>query len=289
MKTMVERCAGIDVGKKFVAVCVLTGGPGEKAQSEVRKYGTTSPELEGLRDWLAETGCTQAVMESTGTYWKPVFNVLEAGLAILLANARQVKNVPGRKTDVSDCQWLTQLLRHGLIRGSFIPPRDIRNLRDLTRRRRQLVGTATAEKNRIQKVLEDANVKLGSVLGDVFGASGRGMLGALVAGECDPGELANLARCSLRKKIPQIQMALTGARLTEHHRFLLRQGLQHIDYLHLQMAELDTEIAERLRPYQAQFDLLQTMPGIRRDAAASILAEIGPDMGQYPSAAHLAS
>lgn len=289
MKTLVERCAGIDVGKKFVMVCVLTGGPGEKAQSEVRKYGTTTLELESLRQWLTETGCTQAVMESTGTYWKPLLNVLESGLSILLANARHVKNVPGRKSDVSDCQWLAQLLRHGLIRGSFIPPRDIRNLRDLTRRRRQLISAATAEKNRIQKVLEDANIKLGTVLGDMFGASGRAMLAALVNGEANPEAIAELARCVLRKKIPQIRLALTGAVLTQHHRFLLRQALHHIDYLRMQMAELDAQIDEGLRPYQVQFELLQTMPGIRHDAAASILAEIGPDMRQFPTAAHLAS
>jgi transposase len=289
MKTLVERCAGIDVGKKFVLVCVLTGGPGEKVRSEVRKYGTTTQELKNLREWLAENGCTQAVMESTGTYWKPVLNILESALAIVLANARHVKNVPGRKTDVLDCQWLAQLLRHGLIRGSFIPPRDIRNLRDLTRRRRQLIGAATAEKNRIQKVLEDANVKLGSVLSDVFGASGRAMLRLLIDGSTDVDRIANLARCTLRKKIPEIRAAMTDALVTEHHRFLLQQSLNHIDYLRQQMADIDTQLAEGLKPYRKQFELLLSMPGIRQDAAASILAEIGCDMRQFPSAAHLAS
>jgi transposase len=289
MKTLVERCAGIDVGKKFVLVCVLTGGAGETVQSDVRKYGTNTTELLGLKGWLVENGCTQVVMESTGSYWKPLLNVLEPDVAIVLANARHVKNVPGRKSDVIDCQWLAQLLRHGLIRGSFIPPRDIRNLRDLTRRRRQLIGAATSEKNRIQKLLEDANLKLGSVLSDVFGASGRAMLWALVQGVTDPEKVAELARYSLRKKIPAIRQALVGGMLTPHHCFVVRQALDHIDYLHAQMAQLDEQIAESLKPYQAQYQLLQSMPGIRKDAAASILAEIGPDMRQFATAAHLAS
>ncbi len=203
MKTLIDRCAGIDVGKKYVLVCVLTGGPGEKIQSEVRKYGTTTPELEALRAWLVENECTQAVMESTGSYWKPLLNVLEANIAIVLANARHVKNVPGRKSDVLDCQWLAQLLRYGLIRGSFIPPRDIRNLRDLTRRRRQLIGAATAEKNRIQKLLEDANIKLRSVLSDMFGASGRAMLWALIKGTTDPDKVAGLADARFARRFPR--------------------------------------------------------------------------------------
>ena len=228
-------------------------------------------------------------MESTGTYWKPVLNVLESVVSVLLTNARHVKNVPGRKSDVLDCQWLAELLRHGLVRGSFIPSRDIRNLRDLTRRRRQLIGAATSEKNRLQKVLEDANIKLGSVLSDVFGASGRAMLSALIDGISDAERLADLARCSLRKKIPQIRQALTGGGLTTHHCFLLRQALDHIDYLRKQIVEIDVRLTECIKPYQAQFDLLLTLPGIRHDAATSILAEIGPDMTQFPSAAHLAS
>ena len=289
MKTLIDRCAGIDVGKKYVLVCVLTGGPGEKIQSEVRKYGTTTPELEALRAWLVENECTQAVMESTGSYWKPLLNVLEANIAIVLANARHVKNVPGRKSDVLDCQWLAQLLRYGLIRGSFIPPRDIRNLRDLTRRRRQLIGAVTAEKNRIQKLLEDANIKLRSVLSDMFGASGRAMLWALIKGTTDPDKVAGLARCTLRKKIPEIRQALVGGMLTDHHCFVIRQALDHIDYIHGQMAQLDLQIGNSLKPYQVQFDLLQTMPGIRKDAAAAILAEIGPDMRQFATPAHLAS
>jgi len=275
--------------QKICLVCILIGGPGEKVQTDVRKCGTTTTELESLKGWLIKSGCTQVVMESTGSYWKPVLNVLEAEIAIVLANARHVKNVPGRKSDVIDCQWLAQLLRYGLIRGSFIPPRDIRNLRDLTRRRRQLIGATTSEKNRIQKVLEDANLKLGSVLSDVFGASGRAMLWALIHGNADAEKVAGLARCSLRKKMPAIRQALVGALLTDHHCFVIRQALDHIDYLHAQMAQLDERIAELLKPYQVQFELLQTMPGIRKDAATAILAEIGPDMGQFATAAHLAS
>src|SRR5256886_707753 len=224
----VEKCAGIDVGKRFLAVCVLIGLANQKPVGEVRRFGTSVKELEQLRSWLVERKCAEAVMESTGSYWKPVFNILEGSLKIILANPEQVKALRGKKTDPKDSRWLASLLRHGLGQGSFIPPRDIRELRDLTRRRRILVGDGTAEKNRVQKILEDANVKLGNVLSDVFGTSGQAMLEALLESKQSPAEIAELGHWSLAPKIPQLIEALEGHRMSDHHRFLIRQCLRHM-------------------------------------------------------------
>src|SRR6266403_411049 len=210
LEVKVENCAGIDVGKKLLAVCVLIGPANHKAVAEVRRFGTSVKELERLRTWLVETKCREAVMESTGSYWRPVFNILEGSLKIILANPEQVKALRGKKTDPNDSRWLASLLRHGLVQGSFIPPRDIRELRDLTRRRRTLVGDGAAERNRVQKVLEDANVKLGNVLSDVLGASGQAMLEALLENKQSPAEIAELGHWSLAPKIPQIIEALEG-------------------------------------------------------------------------------
>src|SRR3989442_9342965 len=292
LEVKVEKCAGIDVGKKFLAVCVLIGLANQKPVGEVRRFGTSVKELERLRTWLLESGCTEAVMESTGSYWKPVFNILEGSLKIILANLEQVKALRGKKTDPNDSRWLASLLRHGLVQGSFIPARDIRELRDLTRRRRTLVGEGAAERNRVQKILEDANVKLGNVLSDVFGTSGQAMLEALLENKRSAAEIAELAHWRLAPKIPQIVEAWEGHRMSDHHRFLIRQCLRHMEYIEKMIEELDKEIAGKLKPYQKQMELACTVPGIQRISAASILAETGMDMspeGPFPDCHHLAS
>jgi transposase len=292
LEVKVEKCAGIDVGKRFLAVCILTGSVDRKPTEEVRRFGTSVKELERLRAWLLETQCTEAVMESTGSYWKPVFNILEGSLKIILANPVQVQALRGKKTDPNDSRWLAGLLRHGLVEGSFIPPRDIRELRDLTRRRRTLVGDGASEKNRVQKILEDANVKLGNVLSDVFGSSGQAMLEALLENKRSAAEIAELGHWSLAPKIPQIIEALEGHRMSDHHRFMIRQCLRHMRTIEEMIAELDKEIAVRLEPYQQQVKLACTVPGIKPTAAASLLAETGMDMspeGPFPDCHHLAS
>ena len=292
LEVKVERCAGIDVGKKILAVCVMIGLAHQKPTVEVRRFGTNVKELERLRAWLQETGCTEAVMESTGSYWKPVFNILEGSLKIILVNPVHVKVLRGKKTDSKDCRWRAGLLRHGLVEGSFIPPREIRELRDLTRRRRTLLSDGAAERNRAQKVLEDANVKIGNVLTDVFGVSGQSMLEALVENKLNPAEIAELALGRLRLKIPQILESLEGHRMTDHHRLLIGQCLKHMQYIAEMIGDLDQEIEKRLEPYQRQVQLACTVHGIGPASAASILAEIGMDMtpeGPFPDCHHLAS
>jgi len=292
---VIERCAGIDVGKKFVAVCVMTGPAAEKPTEEVRKFGTVRAELERLREWLQSEGCTHAVMESTGVYWKPVLNILEDDpgyrLEVVLANAQQVKAVTGHKTDPHDARWLAHLLRHGMIRPSFIPPREQRELRDLTRRRKQMVRAAAEERNRVQKVLEDANVKIGDVLSDVFGLSGQLMLEALVAGTSSAVDVAELARGNARKKIADLTAALEGHQMRDSHRFLITRAMRHMAFLADEIDALDQEIARSIgSPNLSQpNELLQTIPGIRTQAAAAMLAEGGPNMKQYPSASHFSS
>ena len=292
LEVKAERCAGIDVGKKFLAVCVLIGPANRKPAEEVRRFGANVSELERLRAWLQEKGCTEAVMESTGSYWKPVFNILEGSLKIVLANPEQVKAVRGKKTDPMDSRWLASLLRHGLVQGSFIPPLDIRELRDLTRRRRTLLGEGAAERNRAQKVLEDANVKIGNVLSDVFGVSGQAMLEALLENNRSPEQIAELVHGRLQPKVPQIVDALKGHRMTDHHRFLLKQSLRHMEFIEKMVGELDEEIREQLKPHQKQVELASSVPGIGRRAAENILAETGVDMspdGPFPDCHHLAS
>jgi transposase len=288
---VIERCAGIDVGKKFLAVCVMTGAANDPAKAETRKFSTICGELEKLRQWLKDERCTHVVMESTGCYWKPVLNVLEDDpeyeLKVVLANSQQVKAITGHKTDPHDARWLAHLLRHGMIRPSFIAPRAIRELRDFTRRRKQMIGLAAEERNRVQKVLEDANVKIGDVLSDVFGLSGQLMLEALVEGRAGVEEIAQLAQRGARKKIAELTAALEGHHMRSSHRTLIRHAMRHMAFLADEIESLDRDIQEMIRNagLTPAHELLQSLPGIQATAAAAILAESGPDMKQFPSAA----
>jgi transposase len=288
MDTLHPCCAGVDVHKKNVVVCVRRSAGGAPARQEVRTFSTTTRDLLGLADWLAECGVSHVAMESTGVYWKPVFNLLEGRFRVLLVNAEHIKRVPGRKTDVKDCQWIAELLQHGLLKASFVPPAPIRELRDLTRQRTQLIGERSAAANRIQKVLEDANIKLASVATDVLGASGRAMLEALVAGVTDPAELADLARRRLREKIPALKEALRG-RVTDHHRFLLRMHLEHVAHLDGLIGRLGQRIEEVMAPFAEAAGRLATIPGVSQRVAETVVAEVGADMERFPTAEHLAS
>jgi len=288
MEVILSCCAGLDVHKDSVEACVRRTSAGGKVEHEVRHWATTTRELVAMSDWLSSLGVTHVAMESTGVYWKPIFNILEEHFEILLANAQHLKNVPGRKTDIRDCQWIAQLLQHGLLKGSFIPPRPQRELRDLTRQRTQLVDETSRISNRIQKVLEDANVKLGSVASNVVGASGRLMLEAIVAGQDDPAQLADLAKRRLRAKLPQLEQALYG-KLTGHHRWMLGLLLDQLRTTEQFIARLDERIAELTGPLEPVLEKLDAIPGVDRRVAEVLLAEIGPDMTPFPSDAHLAS
>jgi len=287
----VERCAGIDVGKKWLSVCIMIGPLNGEPRVEKRRYGVTVPELKRLREWLMSEGITHVAMESTGSYWKPVFNVLEESVNVCLANPQEVKNRKGHKTDDKDGWWLAHLLRHAMIHASFIPPRTIRELRDLTRRRARLNGAGTSEKNRVQKVLEDANVKLGNVLSDVFGASGQLMLDGLLEGKATPEELAQFAIGRAKRKIPAIIEALKEHQMSEHHRKMIRYSLEHMKFLEEQIVEIDKEIKTKIHEagMDREWELVQTIPGVKERSAASILAETGPDMKQFPSQRQLSS
>ncbi len=288
MEPIYPCCAGLDVHKDTVVACLRRIDTAGKVHKEVRTFGTMTRDLLALSDWMAEEGVTHVAMESTGVYWKPIFNILEGRFHVLLVNAQHIKQVPGRKTDVKDCEWIAQLLQHGLLRGSFIPDRPLRDLRDLTRQRVQLLAERTAVVNRIQKVLEDANIKLASVASDILGASGRAMLQALIGGETDPDRLAGLAQRRLRGKIPQLRIALHGA-VTEHHRFLLRLLMDQLRHLEDWIERLGARIEEVMAPLAEAVRRLTTIPGVEARAAQNILAEIGPDMRQFPTAGHLAS
>lgn len=289
MQTLVERCCGLDVHQATVVACRLVVGQNGRVQKQLRTFGTTTGELLSLRQWLIAEGCQHVAMESTGVYWKPVYAVLEGEeLEIVVANAQQVKKVPGRKTDVKDAEWLADLLCHGLLRASFVPPRSLRELRDLTRYRRKLVESRSAERNRLLKLLESANIKLASVATDVFGASGRRILEALIEGTATVPQMAELSLGKLRHKIPQLELALEG-RLEEHHRFLLRLQLHRLDAIQTDLVQLEQRIQQKLEPYAAQLALLQAIPGVEFTSAAVIIAELGVDMTVFQSVSHLAS
>jgi transposase len=290
MELVVERCAAIDVHQAQVRVCVRTPAADgrRKRVEEFASFGTTTPDLLALADWLAARGVTRVAMEGTGVYWKPVYYVLEAGFELWLVNAQHVKNVPGRKTDTSDAAWLCRLLEHGLLRQSFVPPREIRELRDLTRYRKALIRERAAEVNRLHKVLEDAGVKLATVASDVMGVSGRRMLEALVAGTTDPEVLAELAKTRLRRKLPELRKAL-DARFREHHGFLVSQVLAHVDYLEEAIDAVSQRIDEALAPFAPAVKVLVSIPGIERRTAEVVIAEIGTDMSRFATSRHLAS
>jgi transposase len=286
MEVLFARCAGLDVHKDTVVACVRCVS--EPQHREVRTFGTTTRELFALGDWLESHGCSHVAMEATGIYWKPIWHMLEGRFELVLANAQHIRNVPGRKTDVNDAMWIADLLAHGLIRGSFVPPARIQELRDLTRTRKQIVREMSQHTLRIQKTLEDANLKVGSVLSSVVGTSGRAMLTAIIGGEADPERLADLAVGTARRKRAELVEALRG-RVTQHHRAMLKLHLGLIAALQGALDELDAAAGKLLAPIQERAALLTTMPGVSDIVAQVIVAEIGVDMSRFPTAAHLVS
>ena len=303
MDVVFEKCTGIDVHKKFVMVAPRVVEEGRSVRQEVRKFGTMTGDLVDLADWLESLGVTHVAMESTGVLWRPIYNVLQERFSVLLCNAQHLKRVPGRKTDVKDCQWIAQLLSCGLLQGSFIPPQPVQELRDLTRLRAALLGDVNRVKNRIQKVLEDANVKLSCVASDPFGASGRAIMMALIAGEEDSAKLADLARASLRRKKAELRRALEG-RVRPHHRLMLRLEYGQLVELERRIAEVEKHIGiymlrEEMNvplseenasvPFEDALELVESIPGVNRIVAVTLLAETGTDMTRFPTAGHLAS
>jgi transposase len=284
------HCAGLDVHKKTVVACRIMPDETGERRLEIRSFGTMVDDLLALADWLRVGGVSHVAMESTGVYWKPVFNILEGEFEVILVNAKHIKFVPGRKTDVKDAQWIAELLQHGLLKASFIPPAPQRELREVVRYRTHLIEERSREVNRVHKVLEDANLKLASVATDIMGVSGREMLAAIIAGQEDPAALAQLAKARMRAKITELERALKG-HIKDSHRLLLRLHLEHIDDLNAKIVELEEEIAKLLPPFD-QDDLLtrlQTIPGVGAKVAQAIIAEIGVDMSRFQSAGHLAS
>ncbi len=288
MDVVYPRCCGIDIHKKTAVACVIVSDTKGPPRKEARTFGTMTDELLALADWLMSEGVTHIAMESTGVYWKAPFNLLEGQFEVLLANAQHIKAVPGRKTDVKDAEWIADLLRHGLLKPSFVPDRPQRELRELTRYRTVLVRERAAEINRVQKTLEGANIKLGDVASDILGRSARQMLEGLVAGTAEPSTLAQFARGRMRQKIPQLERALAG-RFAVHQRLLVAQQLAHIDYLDEAIDSLSAEVAERLAPFEATLERLDVIPGVGRRTAEILLSEIGTDMHRFSTAGHLAS
>lgn len=288
MELLYQCCCGLDVHKKLVVACLLTTASDGTVSKQVRTFGTMTADLLALAEWLDAAACTHVAMESTGVFWKPIYNLLEGTFELLVVNAQHIKAVPGRKTDVRDAEWIADLLRHGLLRASFIPARPQRELRELTRYRMVLVRERANEINRIQKVLEGANIKLGAVATDILGKSGRAMLRALVGGATDAAALAQLAQRRMREKIPQLEQALSG-HFAAHQQFLVAQQLAHIEGLETLIERVSHEIAARLEAEQEALEILQTIPGVGRRIAEIVMTEVGPDLTRFPSAAHLAS
>ena len=284
MDIIVDKGCGLDVHKGTVVACIMGTG----IRKEVKTYTTMTNDLLRLKEWLQENGITHVAMESTGVYWKPVFNILEDGFEVILVNARHVKNVPGRKTDVQDSEWLCKLLRSGLVKGSFIPPRDIRELRDLTRHKRKLIQAITAEKQRVEKVLEDANIKLSSIASDTFGASGKRIIEELIKGKLRAEEMAELSKGRLRQKREDLKEALVGE-VREHHKFMIKASLRHIGAMEKILSEIERRIQQKInRHYKEEYELLQTIPGVKGEAS-TLIAEMGVDMERFPSEMHLSS
>jgi transposase len=288
MDVVHTRCCGIDIHKKTAVACLIVPGTDGQPSKTVRTFGTMTDDLLALADWLTSEDVSHVALEATGVYWKPVWNLLEANFALILANPQHIKAVPGRKTDVKDAQWIADLLRHGLLRGSFVPDRPQRELRELTRYRTALVRERTREVNRVQKTLEGANIKLGDVASNVLGVSGRAMLQGLVAGSTDTATLADLAKGKLRDKRAALERALSG-RMGPHQRFLLAEQLSHIDTLDDAIERVSGEVAERVLPFESEIERLDAIPGVGRRTAEALVAEIGTDMSRFPTAAHLAS
>jgi transposase len=281
-------CAGLDVHKETVSVCISRCEADGKKRQQVRVYGTFTQDLLALVDWLQENGVTHVAMEATGVYWRPVWTVLEGHCQQILVNPQHIKAVPGRKTDTKDCEWIADLLQHGLLKGSFVPPMPVQDLRDLTRYRIELRQSQNRVANRIQKFLEQANLKLSSVASDVLGVSGRRMLEAIIAGQDNPEQLAQLARGRLKSKTAELAQALAG-RVRDHHRFLLAEYLDEWEALERRIQRIEAEIDQQVRPFESAVALWQTIPGVDRVTACHLVAEIGVDMHHFPTAQHLAS
>ena len=288
MKRLYERCAGLDIHKDSIVACVRMPGQDGERRQETRTFGTTTQQLVALLDWLVSYGVTLVGMESTGVYWRPVFYLLEERMECWLLNAQHLRNVPGRKTDVKDAEWICQLVEHGLVRPSFVPPREIRELRDLVRYRQAQIEERTRETQRLEKTLQDAGIKLSSVASKVLGVSGRLMLEALISGTHDPEVLAELAKGQLRNKLPALREALQG-RFTAHHALIVGRQLAHIDFLDEAIGQLSLRVDEVIAPFAEKVALLDTIPGVDKRTAELLIAEIGADMSVFPTHRHLAS
>jgi transposase len=289
MEPVLESCAGMDVHEKKVDVCIAHGSLDKSPKFEIRTFSTMTSDLEELASWLKKYRVTAIGMESTGVYWKPIFNIMEGEFTIVLANAQHLKSIPRKKTDLMDCKRIAKLLRYGLLPNSFIPPREIRELRDLNRTRRKLVGMMTSEKNRLTKVLESANIKLSSVVSKISGVSSLAMIRSILEKDkLSKEEISQLAKGSLKKKVDLLEKALDG-KITDHHRFLIKMHLENLDHLSKQIEKIDEEIRRKMIPFQTEAKLIQTIPGMSEVSASATLAEIGTDMSQFPDEAHLSS
>lgn len=288
MQVVHSTCAGIDVHKNSVTVCLITRTPKAERTFEVRTYKTMTQDLLAMKDWLQDHHCKVVAMESTSVYWKPVYNLLEGDIEVMLVNPAHIKQVPGRKTDVGDSQWIAELLEHGLLKGSFIPPAEIRHLRDITRYRRRIIQERVSEVQRLQKTLEDCNIKLCGVATDIMGVSGRAILEALLSGEMTPEQMAELTRGRMRNKKKEMQAALEGM-ILPHHAWLLTRMLEHIDLLDESIEECEAKIDEMCRPFFREVELLSTIPGVEKRAAQEIIAEVGVDMSSFPDHRHFCS